>query len=97
MSPPRSRIGPATDDERARVLQASPVAGEYDGAVDRESAYELLEKRVERQLAQAELAKRMAAAEKERLRAAKEAEKAARPRGRGRQTIAEAAAKTFVR
>ena len=97
MAPPRSRIGPATDDERARVLGASPVAGEYDEAVDRESAHELLEKRVERQLARAELAKDMAAAEKERLRAAKAAERAARPRGRGRQTIAEAAAKTFVR
>ena len=97
MAPPRSRIGPATEAERARVLDASPVAGEYDEPVDRESAYELLEKRVERQLEQSRLAERMAAAEKERVRAQKDAEKAARPRGRQRQTIAEAAAKTFVR
>ena len=99
MAPPRSRIGPATDEERARVMSASPVAGDYDEAVDRESAYELLDARVERQVAEAELAAQMAAAEKARVKAEKEREKAARAasRGRGRQTIAEAAAKTFVR
>ena len=97
MCPPSSRIGPATDAERAETMAQSPVAGDYDEAVDRESAYELLAKRVERQVEQAKLAERMAAAEKERRRAEKAAEKAARPRGRQRQTIAEAAAKTFVR
>jgi len=102
MAPPRSRIGPATDDERARVMQASPVAGDYDESVDRESAYELLDRRVERQVAEAELAEQMAAAERTRLKAEKERAKAERAAtrgrgGRGRQTIAEAAAKTFVR
>jgi DNA helicase HerA-like ATPase len=40
--PPASRIGPITPDERKAVLAASPVAGVYDKAVDRESAYERL-------------------------------------------------------
>jgi DNA helicase HerA-like ATPase len=40
--PPSSRIGPVTDDERRATLQASPLAGRYDEAVDRESAYEKL-------------------------------------------------------
>jgi hypothetical protein len=40
--PPASRIGPITPDERRAVLAASPVAGVYDKAVDRESAYERL-------------------------------------------------------
>ena len=97
MAPPRSRIGPATDAERAQVLAQSPVAGDYDEAVDRESAYELLARRVEDQVARSELEADMKAAEKERVRAQKAAAKAARPRGRQRQTIAEAAAKTFVR
>lgn len=97
MSPPRSRIGPATDDERAKIMQSSPVAGRYDEAIDRESAYEMLEKRVEQQAQQAEMQKQMEAAEKERIKAEKEAARAAKPRGRGRQTLAEAAAKTFVR
>src|SRR5262245_18901093 len=42
VAPPRGRIGPATDAERAAALKASPLAGKYDRAVDRESAYEVL-------------------------------------------------------
>ena len=40
--PPASRIGTVTPEERAATLAASPVAGKYDAAVDRESAYERL-------------------------------------------------------
>ncbi|HEX8470037.1 MAG TPA: helicase HerA-like domain-containing protein, partial [Brevundimonas sp.] len=40
--PPGSRLGPATDAERAAVMAASPVAGVYDKAIDRESAEEVL-------------------------------------------------------
>ena len=83
MAPPRSRIGPATDEERARVMGASPVAGDYDETIDRESAYELLDKRVERQVAQTELASQMAAAEKIRLKNEKAREKAERAASRG--------------
>ncbi|HCO43170.1 MAG TPA: ATP-binding protein, partial [Gammaproteobacteria bacterium] len=41
-SPPYSRIGPLTAQERAEHLARSPLAGRYDTAVDRESAHELL-------------------------------------------------------
>ncbi len=44
--PPGSRIGPIGADERAKLIAASLVAGVYDKAVDRESAYELLRDRV---------------------------------------------------
>jgi len=97
IAPPRSRIGPASDEERARTLQQSPVAGDYDEAIDRESAYEMLAARVEKQAEQAEWQTQMEDAEKLRVKAQKEAARAARPRGRARQSIAEAAAKTFVR
>jgi DNA helicase HerA-like ATPase len=40
--PPDSRLGPATDAERAAVMAQSPVAGVYDTAIDRESAEEVL-------------------------------------------------------
>ncbi|MFA5938174.1 MAG: helicase HerA-like domain-containing protein [Sinimarinibacterium sp.] len=40
--PPRSRIGPATAEERRAIIGRSPVAGRYEQAVDRESAYERL-------------------------------------------------------
>ena len=43
--PPSSRLGPITQEERREVIQASPVAGQYDKAVDRESAYEILQKK----------------------------------------------------
>ncbi len=43
--PPRSRMGPITPEERSAVMQASPVRGRYDEAVNRESASELLQKR----------------------------------------------------
>lgn len=42
IAPPLSRIGPASDGERAAVLASSPVGGVYDQALDRESAYEML-------------------------------------------------------
>jgi uncharacterized protein len=45
--PPVSRIGPVTDAERSVVMQKSIVAGVYDQLKDRESAYEILSKRVE--------------------------------------------------
>jgi hypothetical protein len=40
--PPQSRLGPLTDAERKVILATSPVAGRYEEAVDRESAFELL-------------------------------------------------------
>ncbi len=49
--PPRSRIGPATAEERRTVISRSPVGGRYDQAVDRESAYEKLAARAEAEAA----------------------------------------------
>ncbi|WP_315833970.1 DUF853 domain-containing protein [Bradyrhizobium prioriisuperbiae] len=44
--PPSARIGPVTSDERKAIIAASPVKGKYDTEIDRESAYEVLQKRV---------------------------------------------------
>jgi hypothetical protein len=44
--PPSARIGPITPDERKAIMDASPVKGKYDTAVDAESAYEILQKRL---------------------------------------------------
>jgi DNA helicase HerA-like ATPase len=43
--PPASRLGPLTDAERRKVIDGSLVAGHYEKALDRESAYEQLQKR----------------------------------------------------
>ena len=47
VAPPRSRMGPLTDEERRVVLSRSPLAGRYEALVDRESAYELLARKAE--------------------------------------------------
>ncbi len=43
--PPNSRVGPITEAELKAVVRASPVAGIYEEALDRESASEILAKR----------------------------------------------------
>jgi DNA helicase HerA-like ATPase len=53
--PPSSRLGPITEQERQKLINESPVAGQYDQTVDRESAFEMLQKKAEAaQQAQAE-------------------------------------------
>jgi DNA helicase HerA-like ATPase len=52
--PPSSRIGPITDEERRTTIQTSPLAGRYDEAVDRESAYEKLTARTSHRQSNAE-------------------------------------------
>ncbi|MCK1420209.1 DUF853 family protein [Bradyrhizobium sp. 180] len=44
--PPSARIGPITPEERKAIMAISPVKGKYDTAVDSESAYEILQKRI---------------------------------------------------
>ncbi|MFA7300144.1 MAG: helicase HerA-like domain-containing protein [Sideroxydans sp.] len=43
--PPCAQIGPLTATERQQIITSSLVAGHYEKAVDRESAYELLKAR----------------------------------------------------
>ena len=101
--PPDSRLGPATEAERAATMAASPVRGVYDTAINRESAEEVLKaRRAQADRIEAETA--AAAAE------AKAAQKAARsapaprapatPRPRApsnRQTPVEALTKSVLR
>src|ERR1700737_216015 len=44
--PPSARIGPITPEERKAIMNNSPVKGKYDTAIDAESAYEILQKRI---------------------------------------------------
>jgi DNA helicase HerA-like ATPase len=54
--PPSARIGPVTPEERKVIIDASPVKGKYDTAVDAESAYEMLQKRIAGTAASADVA-----------------------------------------
>ena len=90
--PPSSRIGPLTAEERASVLQRSPLKGRYDNTLDRESAYELLKQHAEEAQRQ-QLAQK---AEVEQARQPSTSRTSAR-RGSNRQSAAEAMLKSAAR
>jgi hypothetical protein len=46
--PPSARIGPVSPAERKDVINKSPIKGKYDTSVDSESAYEILQKRMQK-------------------------------------------------
>ncbi|MEG1451784.1 helicase HerA-like domain-containing protein [Brevundimonas sp.] len=100
--PPDSRLGPATEAERAAIQQASPVRGVYDTAINRESAEEVLKARkAQAQRLDADT-KAAEDAEKTRAKAEKEAAKAATAtrapaRRSTRETPTEALTKSVLR
>ncbi|MGE6981204.1 helicase HerA-like C-terminal domain-containing protein [Kluyvera intermedia] len=51
---PDSRMGPVTDDERNGLINNSPLYGKYEDEVDRESAFEMLQKGIENSAGQAD-------------------------------------------
>ena len=111
--PPSSRLGPATKAERQAIIDSSPIAGRYEAAIDRESAFEILQGRAAKAAAEAEAAekaeadsRRKALEEKEREKQEAARQKAARTAGRasgsrsrssGRDSAFEAAAKSAAR
>jgi DNA helicase HerA-like ATPase len=96
MAPPSSKFGPVDQAQRDELIGRSPLQGTYDQAVDRESAYELLQKR-EQELEEKRRAELQA--EEERKRRAEEEKAAARRSrsGSNRQSIGEAMAKSVAR
>src|SRR5690606_34301145 len=99
--PPSAQVGPIGPAEREAIVANSPVGGLYDTVIDRESAFEILQKRArDRQLS--EERNRLEAADRaEAERRAKEqerAERASQPRRTStRQTPTEAAVNSFAR
>jgi uncharacterized protein len=94
--PPLSRLGPATDAERATVMQASPVAGRYDKDYDPESAFEILSKRADEKAREAEEAAREAEDEKRRAAEEKQRQRVT-TRSSRRETPLEAGMKSAMR
>lgn len=91
--PPVGHIGPITPEQRAGLIANSLVAGQYENAVDRESAYELLKTK-----ADAKAAEEAQAAQVEvDAKAAKDAEKAERAAARAPDTVWESIGKSAVR
>ncbi|NOT84079.1 MAG: DUF853 family protein [Methylococcaceae bacterium] len=50
--PPESQMGPVTEQQRLELIKRSPLYGQYEQEVDRESAYELLKNKAVQQQAQ---------------------------------------------
>ncbi len=88
--PPSGRLGPLAPDERRHLMLISPVAGLYDTAIDRESAFEVLEEKARRQQ-EAEAAAHAAAVAAKQREAEERAARAAAPRRSTRATPMEAA------
>ena len=76
---PMSQIGAITDEQRAELISSSRLAGKYDEAVDRESAFEKILKQREAEAAEAAKAAKAKAAEAE----AEERERAAKAEAKG--------------
>jgi len=89
--PPSSRLGPITTKERRSVMGDSTVGDRYDDMIDRRSAYEVLERRMQEAAREEELAAARAA------RAKGRAPKRARRRRSSRQSYSEAAIKSALR
>ena len=66
--PPQSQIGPILPDERNRLIRSSVVYGVYEKQIDRESAFEILQKK----FAQEEADERAAEEQKELLKRQKQ-------------------------
>jgi DNA helicase HerA-like ATPase len=94
MRPPSSRLGPITPDERKTIIAASPVTGIYDKLVDRESASEILTRRKAQRTEEREYAEK-----REQIEEAASRREPAAPRRRtsGRESVEEAAIKSFTR
>lgn len=99
--PPESRIGPLNENERKKIRQESPLQGQYDKAVDRESAYEILKEKEEKLISRqknemAEAKKLREKATRDKAAAKKERAKRKKPRS-NRQSYGEAFIKTLIR
>jgi len=90
--PPESQIGPMNDSERKEQISRSPYRGRYDQQVDRESAYEMLLKRAEKNAANEE-----ALAKEQAIREKTEKSKKSSTRRSNRQTPTEAFVKSAAR
>lgn len=71
--PPQAQIGPITPDERLQTIRSSMIAGVYEKEIDRESAFEILQSRINKEHEKVK-------AEEEREREEKESKQAEKDR-----------------
>ena len=91
--PPVGQIGPITPEQRQQLMQNSLVAGQYEQAVDRESAFEILAKKAEEKTQQ----QAQADAEAQATKQAADEEKAQRAAARAPDSVWESIGKSVAR
>jgi len=91
--PPVGHLGPIIPEQRTEVMNTSLVAGIYETDVDRESAFELLQRKAEEKLA----AQQQAEAQEAAIKQAAVEEKAARAAARAPDTMWESIGKSVAR
>ena len=95
--PPASRMGPITKKERTEILNASSMSDKYDEMRDRESAYEILQKRAERIAREEEKARQREEKSRSKKTNSRSSSRRTTRRRSNRQTVSEAAFKTAAR
>ncbi|WP_342076038.1 helicase HerA-like domain-containing protein [Yoonia sp. SS1-5] len=96
--PPSSQLGPITATARQAIMQASDMAGKYDTAIDRESAFEMLAARAAAAAEAAEVAEAAEAVleEKEReFKAARRYKSEGRSRSTSRRSSSRSSGSSF--
>ena len=94
--PPVGHIGPITPEQRQQLIATSLVAGVYENAIDRESAYEMLQVKAQAKLAEQQQTAEAAAMAKVAEEQAKAEAREARAGG-GRDSVVESFAKSAAR
>jgi DNA helicase HerA-like ATPase len=91
--PPVGHLGPITADQRQQLMNTSLVAGVYENAVDRDSAFEILQRKTEERAA----AQAQAEAQEEAAKQAAAEVKAQKAAARAPDSLAESITKSVAR
>lgn len=95
--PPQSKMGPIDDNMRSQVIASDGMRATYNEMIDRDSAYEFIQRKMQTMAEEAEEAAAEKAAQKEQEKAEKEAAKAAEKAEREAVKAAEKAAREEAR
>ncbi|WP_343596807.1 helicase HerA-like domain-containing protein [Acinetobacter sp.] len=95
--PPASSFTPITTEERHILIQHSIIAGIYEKVLDRDSAYEMLQRKVAENVQQQQAQVEAAQQAKEQERLAKEQQKAAEKAQRDKEKLTQDILGTFAK
>lgn len=95
--PPAGKIGPITPEQRAALLASSLVAGIYDTAVDRDSAFEMLKAKSDQRLLEQQQQAEAEAQQKIAEEQAKAEAKASKPSSSRNDSLVESVTKSVAR